>query len=181
MTVPGLVEAWGELHGRFGRLDLATCLEPAIRLARSGFPLGIEEANEWATEARKLAPDAHEMFLPGGTAPVAWQRLANPAQARVLESIAADGPRHFYQGWAAEAIVRAATAHGSAMTTADVAAHYGEWVEPLAAARYADWEVVELPPNGDGAVVVGALGILADDDARHELLSARRVTARPKQ
>ena len=175
MTVPGLVEAWGELHAWFGRLDLATCLEPAVRLARNGFPLGIEEASEWATEARKLTPDAHEMFLPGGTAPVAWQRLANPAQARALESIAADGPRGFYRGWTADAIVRAATANESAMTTADVAAHYGEWVEPLAAARYADWEVVELPPNGDGAVVVGALGILADDDTRHELLSARRV------
>ena len=93
MTVPGLVDAWGELHARFGRLDLGACLEPAIRLARNGFPLGIEEANEWATEARKLAPDAHEMFLPGGAAPTAWQTLANPAQARALEFIAADGTR----------------------------------------------------------------------------------------
>lgn len=175
MTVPGVVDAWGELHGRFGRLDLGTCLEPAIRLARQGFPLGIEEANEWASEARKLAPDAHEMFLPGGAAPAAGQMLANPTQARALEFIAGDGPRAFYEGWSADAIVRTAAPHGSALAMADLAGHRGEWVEPLAAARSADWEILELPPNGDGAVVVGALAVLEGDGAPRELLSARRV------
>ncbi|MEX1007861.1 MAG: gamma-glutamyltransferase [Acidimicrobiia bacterium] len=174
-TVPGLVEAWAALHGRFGRLDVGACLEPAIRLARNGFPLGIEEAAEWASEARKLAPDAHEMFLPGGHAPTAGQVLDNPAQARALETIAADGERAFYEGWPAEAIVRAATHHESALAMRDLATHRGEWVEPLAAARYAGWEVLELPPNGDGAVVVGALTVLAGDDAPLELLSPWRV------
>ena len=131
ITVPGLVDGWGELHARFGRLDLGTALEPAIRLARNGFPLGIEEASDWADEARNLAADAHEMFLPRGTAPTAWQMLANPAQARALESIAADGIRAFYEGWTGNAIVRAASSHGSALTTGDLADHRGEWVEPL--------------------------------------------------
>ena len=176
MTVPGLADAWGALHRRFGRLALGTCLEPAIRLARSGFPLGIEESAEWVSEARRLAPDAHEMFLPGGHAPVPGQVLVNPAQARALETIAAEGERAFYEGRLGEAIVRAANGHGSELTMVDLAGHRGEWVEPLAAARYAGWEILELPPNGDGAVVVGALAALASDgDMSLELLSARRV------
>ncbi len=174
-TVPGLVEAWAALHGRFGRLDLGACLEPAIRLARNGFPLGIEEASEWVSEARRLGADAHETFLPGGRAPEAGQVLENPEHARALETIATGGARAFYEGRLAGAIVRSATRHGSSLAMSDLAGHHGEWVDPLAAARYRDWEILELPPNGDGAVVVGALGILAGDDAPLELLSPRRV------
>ncbi|HXY94778.1 MAG TPA: gamma-glutamyltransferase [Acidimicrobiia bacterium] len=174
MTVPGLVAAWETLHARFGAIDLRACLEPAIALARDGFPLGVEEAAEWMTEARALAPDAHEMFLPGGRAPTAGQTLANPAQARVLETIADRGPRAFYEEWPAERVARTAGEHGSALTVADLAAHRGEWIEPLPPASYRDWEVVELPPNGQGAVVVGALAVL-DDGSEPELLSSRRV------
>jgi gamma-glutamyltranspeptidase/glutathione hydrolase len=174
MTVPGLVDGWSALHERFGAVPLRVCLEPAIRLARNGFPLGFEEAAEWATEARKLGDDAHEMFLPGGAAPAAGDVLVNPAQALLLEAIGRDGVRAFYDGPAAEAIVRAAAAHDSAMSTDDLAAFRGEWVEPLDVARDDDWEVVEFPPNTQGAVVNGALAVL-NDGAPHELISARRV------
>ena len=39
VTVPGAADAWTSLHSRFGRLDLGTILEPAIRLASDGFPV----------------------------------------------------------------------------------------------------------------------------------------------
>ena len=38
VTVPGCVDGWIALHDRFGQLDLATVLTPAIRLAATGFP-----------------------------------------------------------------------------------------------------------------------------------------------
>jgi gamma-glutamyltranspeptidase/glutathione hydrolase len=174
MTVPGLVEAWSALHEQFGTVGLDVCLEPAIRLARTGFPLGFEEAAEWTTEARRLAPDSHEMFLPGGTAPSAGDVLVNPAQAALLDAIARDGDRAFYEGAAADDIVRAAVPHGSALTTHDLAQHRGEWVEPLAVARDGEWELIEFGPNTQGAVVNGALAVL-DDGSPRELFSARRV------
>jgi gamma-glutamyltranspeptidase/glutathione hydrolase len=175
VTVPGLVDGWGALHDRYGRLPLGDCLQPAIRLARDGFPLGIEEAAEWGSEARRFQGEPHEMITPGGVAPVAGQRLTNPAQARVLELIASDGPRAFYEGSPGDAIVATARAHGSAIERGDLVGHRGEWVEPLPSVTYHDWEVVELPPNGQGAVVVGALNVLAEEGEPLELLSARRV------
>jgi gamma-glutamyltranspeptidase/glutathione hydrolase len=162
------------LHDRFGSLSLLACLEPAIRLARDGFPLGAEEAAEWATEARRLGGDAHEMFLPGGAAPAAGDVLLNPAQADALETIARGGARAFYEGATAEAIVNAAAPHGSAMSIDDLSSFRGEWVEALDAARDGDWEVIEFPPNTQGAVVNGALAVLGDESPR-ELFSARRV------
>jgi gamma-glutamyltranspeptidase/glutathione hydrolase len=175
VTVPGLVDGWDSLHQRYGHLPLGDCLQPAIRLARHGFPLGIEEAAEWRSEARRFEGEPHEMILPGGHAPAPGQRLENPAQARVLELIASEGPREFYEGWPGAAIVATARDRGSAIERNDLVEHRGEWVEPLPPAVYHDWEVVELPPNTQGAVVVGALNVLAADDGPLELLSARRV------
>src|SRR5215218_7848587 len=37
-TVPGCVDGWVALHERFGSLDLASVVAPAVRLAASGFP-----------------------------------------------------------------------------------------------------------------------------------------------
>jgi len=39
VSVPGAVDGWFELAGRFGRLPMATLLAPAIAYARYGFPV----------------------------------------------------------------------------------------------------------------------------------------------
>src|SRR3954454_16826808 len=38
ISVPGTVDAWAELHKKFGKLKLADDLEPAARYAEEGFP-----------------------------------------------------------------------------------------------------------------------------------------------
>ncbi|NNC65880.1 MAG: gamma-glutamyltransferase, partial [Gammaproteobacteria bacterium] len=38
VSVPGAVDGWFELHGRYGRLPMQEILAPAIRYARDGFP-----------------------------------------------------------------------------------------------------------------------------------------------
>ncbi len=39
VSVPGAVDGWFELHGRFGRLPMEQVLQPAITYAREGFPV----------------------------------------------------------------------------------------------------------------------------------------------
>ena len=39
VSVPGAVDGWFELHGRYGRLSMEEVLAPAIRYAREGFPV----------------------------------------------------------------------------------------------------------------------------------------------
>jgi gamma-glutamyltranspeptidase/glutathione hydrolase len=39
VTVPGTVDAWHAAHARWGRIEMARLLAPAIRLAREGFPV----------------------------------------------------------------------------------------------------------------------------------------------
>jgi gamma-glutamyltranspeptidase/glutathione hydrolase len=56
VTVPGVVDAWEQLLGRYGRLDLHTVLQPAIELAEHGFPVGRIAAMEWASMSEHLRP-----------------------------------------------------------------------------------------------------------------------------
>ncbi|MFN9750735.1 MAG: gamma-glutamyltransferase, partial [Planctomycetota bacterium] len=39
VSVPGCVDGWFELHGRFGRVSMEQVLQPAIDYAREGFPV----------------------------------------------------------------------------------------------------------------------------------------------
>ena len=48
ISVPGTVDAWAELHKKFGKLKLSDDLAPAIRYAEEGFPVTELIAYYWA-------------------------------------------------------------------------------------------------------------------------------------
>jgi gamma-glutamyltranspeptidase/glutathione hydrolase len=159
VTVPGVVDAWAQLVERYGRLDLGTLLQPAIGLAEHGFPIGRISARDWASMAEHLRP-GHG--LPEH--PVPGQRVTNPALAESLRAIARGGRDAHYTGaWAASA-VDAVQRDGGCLALDDLAAHRGEWVVPIEGA-YHEHEVLQLPPNGQGAAVLSALARLADAPA----------------
>src|SRR5947209_8026345 len=60
ISVPGTVDAWAELHEKFGRLKLADDLAPAIRYAQEGFPVTELIAYYWS-----FGPRLYQ-GLPGG-------------------------------------------------------------------------------------------------------------------
>src|SRR5438128_7890779 len=39
ISIPGCVDAWAELHKKFGKLNLSDDIAPAIRYAEAGFPI----------------------------------------------------------------------------------------------------------------------------------------------
>jgi gamma-glutamyltranspeptidase / glutathione hydrolase len=165
VTVPGAVAAWSALTRRFGRLDLATLLEPAIRYARHGWPVGPVTAALWAHAPAAFEGFAEfaDAFLPGGRPPGPGQRFALPAQADTLERIAATGGEDFYRGRLAERIDAHARATGGALRAGDLAAYTPEWVDPIGL-EVADATLHELPPNGQGLAALLALGILGHTD-----------------
>lgn len=166
VTVPGVVQLWGDLHERFGRLPLEQVLAPAIAYAEQGAPVAPMVSQFWArgvaAARERRAPEFAgflSTFAPGGRAPRAGERFASPGHARTLRLIAAEGPRAFYEGPIAEAIGRFSAETGGTLTPDDLAAHRSEWVEPISA-DYAGYTVAEIPPNGQGIAALIALGIL---------------------
>lgn len=161
VTVPGCVEAWGQLHERYGRLPLGDVLADAVRYAEDGFPVTQNFALAITRSEEVLHPDtpARETFFPEGKPPVEGQILTQPRLARTLRTIASEGPRAYYHGGIAQEIAGTLTRLGALMTPGDLEAHASNWVEPLNA-RYRDVTVFELPPNTQGVIALEMLAML---------------------
>ena len=54
VTIPGAVDAWYEMHKKFGKLDFEKLFTTAIYYARDGFPVHEIEAFHWQKNEEKL-------------------------------------------------------------------------------------------------------------------------------
>ncbi|MBM4314781.1 MAG: gamma-glutamyltransferase family protein [Deltaproteobacteria bacterium] len=161
VTVPGAVDAWISLSRRFGKLPFADLFEPAIRYAADGFLVTPITAAKWSAAPQLYAdfPDFAPTFLPGGRAPLAGEVFRSRAMAETLRDIAESGGESFYRGALAGKIATHAAKTGGAITLNDLDEHRSEWVKTLSQ----EWQGVtlhELPPNGQGLIVLIALGLL---------------------
>ncbi|WP_240901004.1 gamma-glutamyltransferase [Thioalkalivibrio sp. XN8] len=165
VSVPGAVDGWFELHGRFGRLPMKEVLAPAIRYAREGFPVTEVIAHYWAINAERLGeyPGFAEVFMPGGRAPAKGEIFRNPALADTYEKIAAGGRDAFYRGEIARTIAAYMQANGGFLSYEDLATHSSDWVEPVSAS-YRGYDIWQLPPNTQGIAGLQILQVLEGYD-----------------
>ncbi|MEM7724541.1 MAG: gamma-glutamyltransferase family protein [Pseudomonadota bacterium] len=153
VTVPGAVDGFCRLSADHGRLSLAEVLAPAIHYADAGVPVAPRVAFDWANSTEGLSGKARDLFLMDGKAPRVGQRFAAPGQAEVLRRIAKDGRAAFYEGEVAEDMVTSLNALGGTHTMADFAATACDYVTPVRT-TYRGAELIELPPNGQGATAL---------------------------
>ncbi len=154
VAVPGLVDQWVALHARWGRLDLATCLAPAIGAAREGVAVSASllTARE-AQEARLGAGGAGQwglMTLRAG------ETFCQPALADVLAAVGSHGREAFYSGSLAVAIEAAVGRCGGALCAADLAAPAAVVVAPVSIA-FGSVRVHVQPPASQGVLLAMAL------------------------
>ncbi len=165
VSVPGCVDGWFELHGRFGTMAMEKILQPAIDYAREGFPVTELIAFYWAGGARALSsyPNVAEVYMPGGHAPEKGEIFKNPYLAGTLEKIAKGGRDAFYTGEIARTIGDFMKQQGGFLSYDDLANHRSEWVEPVST-NYRGYDVWELPPNGQGIAALQILNIMEGYD-----------------
>ena len=161
ISIPGCVDGWTQLHGRFGVLPLDEVLAPAIRHAREGFPVTELISHYWKISARVLGkqPGFLETFTREGKTPAVGEIWKNPDLASTLEQIAINGRDGFYEGPVAQRIAAFIQEHGGYVTVEDLKSHRGEWIEPVSTS-YRGIEVWQLPPNGQGIAVLALLNIM---------------------
>ncbi len=167
VNVPGCVDGWFALHQRFGKLPMQEVLAPTIAYARDGFPVTELIAHYWALSVPRLAqfPGFTAQFTRDGKAPAKGEIWKNPHLANTLEAIARGGRDAFYKGRIAQAIADYMKAQGGFLSAADLAAHHGEWVEPVSV-NYRGVDVWELPPNTQGVAALEMLNILEGYDLK---------------
>ena len=178
VTVPGTVDGWFALHGKFGKLPIKDDLAPAIHYATIGFPVtqlvsaywkGNMEAFEKYKDLIEESDNARHTYLiadgSGGHTPAEGEIFKNPDLAHTLTLIAGGGRDAFYKGAIAHTIDAYFKRIGGDLRYADFAAHHGEWVTPLSV-NYRGYDVYELPPNGQGAAALQMLQILKAYDLK---------------
>ncbi|WP_460450928.1 gamma-glutamyltransferase family protein [Alsobacter sp. SYSU BS001988] len=172
VTIPGAVDAWLRLSGDHGRKGLDEVFAPAIRAAEDGYVLTPRVALDWARYADRLRAheEAARMFLPGGRAPVAGDRMRNPALAATLRRIAREGRSAFYEGEVAQELTSVLAAKGGLHALDDFAAQASDYCEPIGAA-YRGHELLECPPNGQGLAALLIARILEGFDLASPALS----------
>ena len=174
VTVPGTVDGWFALHGRWGKLSMSKVLAPAVAYGREGFPVSPVIADGFAANLKRfrdVAPmieefvNAEATFFRGGKAPVAGEIFRNPDLALTLETIGKEGRNSFYKGSIAKRMAAYFREIGAELSIADLASHKGEWVQPRGV-EYHGTTLWELPPNGQGFAALMMLNILKQTDLR---------------
>ncbi len=165
VSVPGTVDGWFELHGRFGKLPMITVLQPTIDYARNGHPVHETVQFYWDISVGRLSkyPGFVEQMTIDGRAPRIGEMWKNPNLANTLERIAKEGRDSFYKGDIARVIGAYMQENGGFLSYEDMAAHHGEWVEPQSV-NYRGYDVWELPPNGQGIAALQMLNLMEPYD-----------------
>ena len=160
VTVPGSAMLWEDAVKEFGCLSLQEVLEPAIKLAREGFPVSPVAAYQWAYTFNFIqGNESHRIFKPNGEYPKPGQVFFNPDLADTFESLARNGAKEgFYRGRIAKAIVQAVKDFDGVLDLDDLDTHTTAREDPISKV-YRGYRIYETPPPTHGLAVLIALGI----------------------
>jgi gamma-glutamyltranspeptidase/glutathione hydrolase len=191
--VPGTPATWERALERWGTMDLADALKPAIKVATEGFV--VDDTFRLQTLENQVRFEAFtstsKLFLPGGAAPAVGSVFQNPELAATYRLLGEKGSRGFYRGALAAEIAATVQAPPKTpgtelpvpvgkMTTADLAA-YRVLDQAPTHVEYRGLDVYGMAPSSSGGTTVGeALNILdplnisemTPPDALHHYLEA---------
>ncbi len=160
--VPGLVAGVVEVHKKYGKLPLATVMEPAIELADKGFKVypGLAMALRVRELTLKEFPATVKIFFKDGHVLQEGDLLVQKDLAKTLRAIAKEGRDGFYKGWVADAIVAEERRRGGLIRYDDLKRY--NVIERLPIyGTYKGHEIYSMgPPSSGGAHVIQILNIL---------------------
>ena len=161
--VPGNVAGLLEALERWGTLDRATVLAPAIEHAANGFAVNAAylSAVDWVRSVRarhaRLQPMSQWVWdhLCGGGTIAVGDIVRQPGQAEVLRRIARSGAAAFYEGPVAEAIVDTIAAHGGDMSLDDLRGYAPVTAAALRSPLVFDrFTLLSMPPPSSGGIAM---------------------------
>ncbi|MEM9795897.1 MAG: gamma-glutamyltransferase family protein [Pseudomonadota bacterium] len=165
VTIPGAVDGFCAVSERFGKLGLQDVVEPVIPYFEQGVPVAPRVAFDWAEAAETLQGTARSWFLANDKAPKVGAQFALPGQAEVLRQIAKQGRAGFYEGPVAADMLATLRAMGGSHTEADFTATKADWGTPITG-QYGGMDLLEHPPNGQGATAILMANILRHFDIK---------------
>jgi len=166
IAVPGTVAGLTHALARYGTRPLAELVQPAIRLARDGFPVSWHTSLEMAQDAALLGRYAstRAVFTRDGL-PLPVQTgleptiLRQPDLAHSLEAIARDGADAFYRGELGRTLIEGLRSLGAVLTTADLERYSVRTSQPLWGS-YRGYRIATAHAPSGGPTLLESLHIL---------------------
>lgn len=184
IAVPGMVGAYFKLLEHYGTKTFAQVAEPAVQLARNGFPLQPLGAKVIAAHAELLARDeaAAAVFLTNGPSPSAGDRLVQTGLADTLEQLGREGAESFYRGDLAQRMTRYLQHAGGCLTVDDFA-DFSTGIDAPYTTTYRGQTVYQTRVPSQGLILLEALNIvenarldnLQSAEAIHTLVEAKKL------
>jgi gamma-glutamyltranspeptidase/glutathione hydrolase len=160
--VPGTVRGLEMASRKYGRKSWKDLVMPAVKLARDGFPVSYMLSASLKNSTRLLGrfAETNRIFLRNGKYYEAGETFRQPELAKVLERVAKQGSKGFYEGETAQRIAKAMQENGGEITLADLKNYHAVERAPLVT-EYKGHKVITAPPPSSGGVgIVQMLGML---------------------
>jgi gamma-glutamyltranspeptidase / glutathione hydrolase len=169
--IPGNISLMAETHRKWGKLKWAQLFQPAIRLAENGYDVTPRLAGV-LNSVKGFWPDfpaTQAIYWQDGRPKRAGETVKNPALAALLRTVAAKGPKAFYSGRNAQAIIDAAgrsKRNPTVITKRDIAAYQATPREAVCT-TYRVYKLCGMAPPSSGATTVfQILGMLERFDMK---------------
>ena len=159
--VPGVVDGMDKAHQKFGTQAWEDLIQPAIDLARNGFPLtrreaiGLNNNQEAFTESNTISPDfvLRDEWVAGDT-------IRYPDLSETLTRIKVNKSAGFYEGPTADLIVSEMERGGGLISYEDLSSYEAVWRDPIVG-HYKDYKIISMgPPSAGGISLVQLLQML---------------------
>ncbi len=163
VAVPGEIAGLAAALKRFGTMSFSRVAQPAIEMARNGFPCGAHLAKEIARTAADLARDdgLKAVFLhQDGSARGEGETITEADLAATLQALGDDPVANFYHGELAGKIAAFIKERGGLLGARDLAAYAPVWRTPIHR-DYRGYGIYSMPPpSAGGGMLLEALEIL---------------------
>lgn len=164
--IPGLPAALHHVTNNHGSMPLYKLLEPAIRLARDGFPAyeRLITALNVAKKSRTLSPKFKAVFMPNNQLPEVGQLIKQPELAKTLEIIASNGHDGFYSSSFTQKMIDEARQDGSIWLADDFKNYSVVEREPIKVNFLGAQLTTAPPPSSGGTTIATILNIISEFD-----------------
>lgn len=181
--IPGSAAGLYALHKRGGRLPWSDVVQPAIDLAEGGFHVDAHLAADLRKQSLRTRleqdPAAKARFYPGGYPLLEDELFVQADLGRTLELLRDQGPRGFYSGPVAEALLGSlGPSSGGRLAPDDLTGYEPRWL-PALRGWFRGREVITMPPPSSGGIVLlqvlamlDGMPLDAERDATRELVRA---------
>jgi gamma-glutamyltranspeptidase/glutathione hydrolase len=152
--VPGSVDGMVAAHRKYGKLNWAELVEPAIKLARDGFKVTkrlADDLNRNAADFQKRNP-GKKYFLKN----TPWQEgdiLVQDDLGKTLELIRDKGRKGFYDGVVADQLIAEMQTGKGMITKADLKNYHSVWRKPITG-EYKGYKIITMPPPSSGGIAL---------------------------